>query len=302
MTRIFVSYSGRLGYKVGATVNDWLKRVAQAEVWLAPQDMPPGKMWIDTLSSQLQKTDRAILCMTRDSLRAPWTHFEAGAAFKGLGASRIIPYLLNLSPKRLTEPLRMFQAVQADREGTLKLLEALDLVVTQEVFDEEWPRLERDLTRIRHQANRWRNCLLASVFGTLLLLAGYGWYLKSTSIFPDFEPAVERPNTANAAPLAVRYRPCGVEPEGCPRGYYYSFDAALSGGYATRWLDRWVPMSLQGSQVLSSIRFRTGSHTLELGLTDSGGNAAFFDCRSNAVAVLFSAPLNPKETRSWWQK
>lgn len=297
MPRIFVSFSGDLGRAVGVAIYEWLGRVALADLWLAQRDLRAGDVWIDTLAGELRRTDRAILCVTRDSLRAPWIHFEAGAAFKGLGAGQIVPYLLDFSPKRLTEPLRVFQAVSADREGTLKLFKALDLVVPPEVFDREWPRLNHQLMRLRRKSRRRRYRLLVGLVILVLSLVVYGWWLKSTGLFPDFEPALENLNTANAAPLVVRYHPCAYRSANCPRGYYHSFDAALSGGYATLSFDRlrWLPISLQGRQVLSALTFRAGNQTLELGIADTVGNTAFFDCHSDSATVVFRASLNPKE-------
>lgn len=93
MKRIFVSYSGRLGYSVAAALRDWLGQVAQAEISMAPQALTPGKVWINELAEQLKKADRVILCLTRESALAPWIHFEAGAVFKGLSKSQVIPYV-----------------------------------------------------------------------------------------------------------------------------------------------------------------------------------------------------------------
>src|SRR6185503_15628626 len=292
LARIFISFSGRLGYGLALAIRDWIAKVTSADLWLAPEHLTPGKIWIDGLTAELQTTDRAILCMTRDSLRVGWMHFEAGAAFKGLGDSQVVPYLLDFSPRRLREPLSIFQSVRANREGTLKLLKGLGLTFRQADFDREWPALDRKLTRLRWRSRIQRGALPVSLLVIVAALLGYEKYLERVSLFPQFEPARGSANTANSAPMKIERLDCSDGSQNCPRGYKHTLDAALSGGYATHFLSRWSTLDLQGRQLVLSVRFRKGNHVLEIGLTDDGGNAVFFDCRSDAAAALFSVPLH----------
>ena len=54
-----------------------------------------------------------------------WILFEAGALSKSVKRGCIIPYLVDLEPDELPGPLRQFQAVRADEDGTLRLVRRL---------------------------------------------------------------------------------------------------------------------------------------------------------------------------------
>jgi hypothetical protein len=291
LVRIFISFSGPTGHRLAVTIHNWLPRVTSAELYLSSRNLTPGRIWIEQLAQELRTTDHAILCLTRDNLRSGWVHFEAGAAFKGLGESRVVPYMLDVDPKHLPEPIRFFQSAPASRAGTLQLLQSLGLPVVREDFDRAWPELERELRRLVRTSRIRRYGLAIALLLLAVALLGYKQYSESASIFPQFEPARELPNYANAAPLQVERVSC----EDCPRGFKHTLDAALSGGYATRFLNRWTTIDLQGKHVLLSVWFRKGRQVLEIGLTDHAGNAVFYDCRSDSKVADFAVPLHPDE-------
>lgn len=272
-------------------VQEWIARVCQVDVFVARQ-LPAGTRWFEGLAAAVHRSTFAILCITRESLHAPWIHFEAGAAFKDLRESRVIPYLLDVAQTRLQQPLAAFQAIAADREGTRRMLGEIGLEVDQAVFDREWPALERSLQRLRLQAARRRYGPVAGL-ATLLLAAGFwGGHLMSHSVFPSFQPALAHLNTANAGPLRVVRWGCARNPHTCPRGYTHTFEAALSGGYATLWLDKILTSAdLQARDILISVVFGQGARELEVGISDESGNRSFFDCRSDDQAAVFVVPL-----------
>ena len=96
----------------------------------------------------------AILCITRDNVLSPWISFEAGAlAFR---EAPVIPYLADLSLVELSGPLVAFQALTADREGTLLLLHTINQHLEQplaedrllRVFEIFWPEFENTLRKL----------------------------------------------------------------------------------------------------------------------------------------------------------
>lgn len=310
MRRVFLSYSGPLSHKVALALQDWARSVVDVEFFVASRNLQPGLLWVAELARHLRTADHAVLCVTPGSTRSPWILFEAGAVFavKGFDVPRVIPYLLDVSPSRLPSPLQCLQAVSADRAGTFRLLQSLNTGITEEAFSERWPSLERKLRHIRAQSrleralrgflvpSRFRRSLL-SVLPLLVLLGGVGYdhYVRARAIFPDFERALEAKNTANSSPIQVEYRRCDRTSRACPRGYFHSFDAALAGGYATLMFNRLLAIDLQGRTVRGQLRFRQGNHTLELGLTDTAGNTAFFNCQSSDDNVVFAAALAPEK-------
>jgi hypothetical protein len=70
-----------------------------------------------------------IICLTPESIHKPWVLFEAGALAKGLGKGRVCPYLIDMTSDELRQehgPLSQFQLVEANREGTQRLLLAVN--------------------------------------------------------------------------------------------------------------------------------------------------------------------------------
>lgn len=150
--KVFLSWSGDRSRQMASALRDWLPGVLQTvEPWLSSEDIPLGGKWAADITHILEDVDVGILCLTRENLDSPWLHYEAGALSKRLEGSLLCPYALDLSPAELAGPLSMFQSVTADKEGTFKLLRALNSIqagprladsVLLRVFDANWPWLE----------------------------------------------------------------------------------------------------------------------------------------------------------------
>jgi len=86
--------------------------------------------------------------------------FEAGALSKSITDSHVVPYLIGFQSSQLQGPLSQFQAVQADRQGTSKLIQLINSAlgntvasdVLKDSFDLFWPQLESELARITSEA------------------------------------------------------------------------------------------------------------------------------------------------------
>jgi hypothetical protein len=153
--RIFISWSGHRSGKVAGHLLQWLPKVIQfVRPWVSSSSIDPGTRWSIEIGQALEENHFGILCLTPENLTAPWILFEAGALSKAVSHARIIPYLLGFDPRELQGPLAQFQAVQADRTGTLQLLVSLNtaaaepLDALEETFDLWWPRLEPQLQEI----------------------------------------------------------------------------------------------------------------------------------------------------------
>ncbi len=154
--KVFISWSGERGRHVASALRSWLgDAVHMVEPWLSSEDIDPGTRWNDELSQQLAETRFGIVCLTPESAKAPWVLFEAGALAKQLGSSHVCPYLVQMDPRDLSHPLAQFDAVQANKSGTLKLMRSInhalegagalpdDRLVRS--FDRWWPDLEQSL-------------------------------------------------------------------------------------------------------------------------------------------------------------
>ena len=121
---VFISWSGVTSRKVAEALRDWLPDPIPAlRPWMSEEDVDSGSRWGPVLEKRLMSARVGILCVTVENLDARWMHFEAGAISKSSeGGTLVCPYLCGLRLDALKWPLKQFQAVNADRAGTKKLV------------------------------------------------------------------------------------------------------------------------------------------------------------------------------------
>jgi hypothetical protein len=156
--RIFLSWSGDRSKAIADVLRAWIPDVIQTvEPWASQADIQPGVRWAEVLARALQQTRFGIICLTPENLAAPWILFEAGALSKALKNTRVCPYLCDLAPHTLAGPLSQFQAVESNKEGTLRLLVAINEAMGETAleprrltrsFDKYWPDLESRLRAV----------------------------------------------------------------------------------------------------------------------------------------------------------
>lgn len=160
--RVFISWAKPLAQEVARLLYDWIPHVIQAVTpWLSSEDVAKGVRWFDVLSSELNETSQAIVCVTRENLQEAWLHFEAGAIAKSVGEARVRPVLYDLTPTDLTGPLAEFQATALnDREDMRRLVcslnESLSDPLRQDIldqaFDRNWENLVSSLDAMSGQS------------------------------------------------------------------------------------------------------------------------------------------------------
>ena len=145
---VFVSWSGVTSRKVAEALRDWLPDPIPAlKPWMSDEDLESGSRWGAELETQLVSARVGILCVTPENLDARWIHFEAGAISKSSkGQTLVCPYLCGLQLNTLKWPLRQFQAVNADRAGTRRLVRTLNRALPPSKRVEE-ARLDRAFGR-----------------------------------------------------------------------------------------------------------------------------------------------------------
>jgi hypothetical protein len=165
MMDLFLSWSGEKSRRVGSLLRNWLPQVLHAvQPWMSDEDIAAGERWSRRIASALQKARYGILVLTPENLDASWVLFEAGALSRMLTAGRLAPYLVGVDHGQLPGPLQQFQAARADRDGTWKLIRAINLqcdpsltyAVIRRRFDRLWPELERSLSVISRAASRYK--------------------------------------------------------------------------------------------------------------------------------------------------
>lgn len=156
--KIFISWSGDRSKAVAEALYRWLKDVIQfLDPWMSTESIEKGVRWASDIAETLENSKVGILCLTRENLAAPWLLFEAGALAKTLEGGFVCPYLIDLKPTELTDPLSHFQTSVANEEDTYKLLQTINKALGGKALSEEqlsrafakwWPELKKDLARI----------------------------------------------------------------------------------------------------------------------------------------------------------
>lgn len=156
--RVFLSWSGKRSKKVAESLREWLPRVLQSvRPWMSSTDIAPGSNWSVALKDGLSEAKAGIVCVTRDNINNPWSVFEAGVLYHRIGENFVCPYLLDLPPAELEGPLAQLQALEANKEGTRKLIETLNNALPKSLLSNEdlkptadvwWSSLEGKLKQI----------------------------------------------------------------------------------------------------------------------------------------------------------
>lgn len=150
--KVFISWSGPRSRKVAEFLSGWLRKLPlTVRPWVSKEAIDPGTRWEKELSEALEGTTFGILCLTPENQLEPWICFEAGALSGTVKKTYVIPYLIDMTPAELDHPLKQFQAIEANKEGTLHLVKTLHkaseddahfLDDIKEAFDVFWPKLE----------------------------------------------------------------------------------------------------------------------------------------------------------------
>lgn len=145
--KVFISWSGTVSRQVAELLRDWLPNVLQsAEAWVSSEDIEKGEIWFGALSQQLSEVKIGVLCLTRESMPAPWLLFEAGGLSKGLSKNRVCNLLISLEPTDVIQPLAQFQATKPIREDMLKLVKTINAAEGEKALTE---------TRLQIAFDRW---------------------------------------------------------------------------------------------------------------------------------------------------
>jgi transposase len=156
--KLFISWSGEVSRLLAESLREWLPSVIQAvEPWMSGEDIGKGARWGVNLISELASTTAGIICVTPDNLDSPWVNFEAGALSRTIEATLVCPYLLGMKPTDLRGPLVQFQAAEAEKDDTRRLIKTLNIALgdnalpdkqLEKAFEVWWPELCSSIERI----------------------------------------------------------------------------------------------------------------------------------------------------------
>jgi hypothetical protein len=126
--KVFISWSGERSKAMAEALREWLEIVfpSSVEPWMSTTDLGKGRDWRKELERQLTGTDAGIVCVTPENLNPSWMLYEVGFLSKGVEEAFVVPYLLGVNINELKGPLEQFQAVEAQKEDTKKLVETIN--------------------------------------------------------------------------------------------------------------------------------------------------------------------------------
>ena len=152
--RVFVSYSGTTSRRVAEHLVEFIKNVLSVSPWIG---IEAGNRWFGILTERLGEAVFGILCLTTENLTAPWIHFEAGALSRDVNIP-VVPFLFDILPKDVRDPLKQFQTVGCDdRNGVRTLIYSIsrschipsDMAEINRSFDNYWNGFYDQLVNLR---------------------------------------------------------------------------------------------------------------------------------------------------------
>jgi hypothetical protein len=150
--KVFISWSGEKSKAVAEALHDWLPYVIQEiNPFMSESDIAAGARWLNEIDEQLEGTNFAIVCVTRDNQSASWLNFEAGAVAKTIDTSRVVPLAIDLTLSDVKPRLGHFQAKDISPAGIMAVLESLNEHANRPVsnlaaaFEKWWPDLQAKL-------------------------------------------------------------------------------------------------------------------------------------------------------------
>jgi TIR domain len=156
--KVFLSWSGLASKSAAEALREWLPNVIQAiDPWMSAEDIEKGSLWSSEIAEKLSSTKAGITCVTPDNQDAPWLNFEAGALSRTVERTMVCTYLIGMRPPELKGPLVRFQASEANKTDTLRLLRTLNKALEGQAlsetklvgtFERWWPDLEAKLASV----------------------------------------------------------------------------------------------------------------------------------------------------------
>jgi hypothetical protein len=155
--QLFISWSGERSKAIASAIRDWLPLIIQSvKPWFSPEDIDKGARWLGDLNTQLEKQSVAVICVTPESLNAPWLLFEVGALSKALESSWVCPVLYGMEPTDVQGPLAQFQATRTTKDDMRRLLSTVNRRLEAQLADLQldtlhdllWPQFAEKLDAV----------------------------------------------------------------------------------------------------------------------------------------------------------
>lgn len=154
--KLFISWSGSKSHEVAKLFNELIPEIIQyVKPWISSEDIESGSIWDNAIQDNLNTTNLGLICLTQENKEKPWILFEAGSLSKGLEASRVFTFLIDLkSDDLLKNPLTKFNHTENNKESIYKLIKTINNNLGETTLDEKrllkmfnrvYPELEKGI-------------------------------------------------------------------------------------------------------------------------------------------------------------
>lgn len=154
-TKVFISWSGELSKQVAALFKKWLPTIIQElDPFFSKKDVSKGGRAMEDVINAMRQSKVAISCLTKGNQEKPWIEYEGG--FLDGCKVPVCGFLINLTDKEISYPLKQFQLTTFDKEDILDLLRTINkkcensitASLLEEIFETRWPSFEKELKSI----------------------------------------------------------------------------------------------------------------------------------------------------------
>lgn len=154
---IFLSWSGPKSERLAQIFKNYIEDFfANATVYMSSEDIHGGEKWRDNIEKNLNDRNFSFIFLTPDNLKSKWIYFEAGALSKSMDSVKIQPFVYDLDPGDIGEPLSAFQARKLNKDNIRKTFVDLnDLLGDDSKFKNE--------NLIRNFERMWNNSMESEI-------------------------------------------------------------------------------------------------------------------------------------------
>lgn len=154
-TKVFISWSGELSKQVAALLKKWLPTIIQElDPFFSQKDVSKGGRAMEDIINAMKQSKVAISCLTKGNQEKPWIEYEGG--FLDGCKVPVCGFLINLTDKEVSYPLKQFQLTAFDKEDILDLLKTInkkcentiEASLLEEIFETRWPSFEKEFKSI----------------------------------------------------------------------------------------------------------------------------------------------------------
>ena len=159
--RIFIGWSGETGRNVAGILSRWLRTLfPDIEISTPLDDIMPSWVFVLQDADELKSADYGLICVTRESVQSPQLYYEAGVL--STAVNYITPFLFDVTPSELVDPLRSFQSVTGGQDDLWNFVSELASILNKNhtensinldslkrLFDMTYPVLQKELNELR---------------------------------------------------------------------------------------------------------------------------------------------------------